>query len=56
VFSAGGWWLTPVILATQKVEIRGSQFEASQGKQFTRPYLEKQPAKKGWWSSSKYIS
>jgi hypothetical protein len=41
------WWLTPVILDTQEAEIRGSRFKARQGKQFTRPYLEKTPHKKG---------
>jgi hypothetical protein len=35
------WWLSPVILATQEAEIRGSQFKASPGRQFTRPYLKK---------------
>jgi hypothetical protein len=29
---AMGWWLTPVILATQVVEIRVSWFKASLGK------------------------
>jgi hypothetical protein len=33
----GRWWLTPIILATQKAEIR--RFEANPGKYFTRPYL-----------------
>jgi hypothetical protein len=35
----------PVILATQ--ETGGSRFEASLGKQFARPYLEKTHHKKG---------
>jgi hypothetical protein len=26
-----GWWLTPVMLATQEAEMRGSWFEASPG-------------------------
>jgi hypothetical protein len=34
------WWLTPVILATQKAEIRRIRFKASPGKQFLRPNLE----------------
>jgi hypothetical protein len=33
------WWQMPVIPATQKVEIRGSHFEASLGKS-VRPYLK----------------
>jgi hypothetical protein len=40
------WWLTPVILAIQEAEIRRMGFEASSGKQFTRPYLEKTHHKK----------
>jgi hypothetical protein len=36
----------PVILATQEAELSGgSRFEASLGKQFARPYLEKNPHK-----------
>jgi hypothetical protein len=31
----------PVILATQEAEIRRSQFKASTGKKFKRPYLKK---------------
>jgi hypothetical protein len=31
------WWLKPLILVTQKVEIRGSWFKASPGKMFMRP-------------------
>jgi hypothetical protein len=36
-------WLMPAIPATWEVEIRGSQFEASQGKKklAARPYLSK---------------
>jgi hypothetical protein len=52
---AGCWWLTPIILATQKAG--QSWFEASPGKQFIRPYLEnkqtnkqKTITKRGWWS------
>jgi hypothetical protein len=41
----------PIILATQEAEMR--RFKASLGKQFTRPYLEKQPSQKeGWWCGS----
>jgi hypothetical protein len=29
---AGLWWLTPVVLATQEAEIRGSKLKASSGK------------------------
>jgi hypothetical protein len=36
----------PTILATHEAEIRGSRLEASLGKQFMRPYLEKTHYKK----------
>jgi hypothetical protein len=38
---AGGlvWWFTPITSAIQKVEVRGSQFEAGQSKS-GRPYLK----------------
>jgi hypothetical protein len=36
----------PVILA-KEAELGGSQFEASPGKQFMKPYLEKNLHKKG---------
>jgi hypothetical protein len=36
----------PAILATQEAEIRGSGFKTSPGKQFVRPYLEKNNHKK----------
>jgi hypothetical protein len=44
VWRAGCWWLTPVILVTQKAEFR--RFEASPGKKCVRPYLEKYLHKK----------
>jgi hypothetical protein len=36
-----GWWLTPVILATQEAEIRRITVRTQLGQQFTRPYLGK---------------
>jgi hypothetical protein len=36
----------PVILANQEAEIGGSLFEASQGKEFVRPYLRKNTTQK----------
>jgi hypothetical protein len=38
--------LLPVILAIQEAEIKGWQFEAGPGKQFTSPYLKKTHHKK----------
>jgi hypothetical protein len=38
--------LTPVILATQKQKSGGLWFKASSSKQFTRPYLKKNPSQK----------
>jgi hypothetical protein len=35
------WWLVPVILATQKGEVRRITFEVNPGKSFESPYLEK---------------
>jgi hypothetical protein len=39
-------WLTPIILATQEAEIRRSRYKTSKGKQFSRPYLEKNSSQK----------
>jgi hypothetical protein len=44
---AGRQWLTTVFLATHEAEIRIWRFEASPGKQFVKPYLEKTHHKKG---------
>jgi hypothetical protein len=44
--SARYQWLTSLILATQESEIRWWQFEASPGKQLSRPYLKKTHHKK----------
>jgi hypothetical protein len=51
---AGHWWLMPITLTTQEERSGRSWFEASPGKQFVRPYLEKAYQKKGWWSGSRY--
>jgi hypothetical protein len=40
----------PVIPATEEAEIRKLRFEASPGKQFTRPCLKKNITRKDWWS------
>jgi hypothetical protein len=39
------WWITPVIPATQEVELGGLLSEISLGKS-TRPYLKKNKLKK----------
>jgi hypothetical protein len=44
------WWLTPVILATQRQRSGGLWFQARPGKLFARPYL----TIKGWWSGLTY--
>jgi hypothetical protein len=36
----------PIILATQEQRLGGWKFEASPGKQFTRPYLKGKPSHK----------
>jgi hypothetical protein len=38
---AGCWWLTPVILATQKAEIRRIMFQSHPGQIVHKTYLEK---------------
>jgi hypothetical protein len=35
------WWLTPIILATQKAEIRRVMVQSQTGQNNVRPYLEK---------------
>jgi hypothetical protein len=47
MISTKSQWLTPVILATQEAEIRGSQFKASLAKQFARPFLKNTYHRKG---------
>jgi hypothetical protein len=37
----------PIILASQEAEMGGSQFKASLGKWFTRPYLKKKKNHEG---------
>jgi hypothetical protein len=44
---AGHWWLTPIILAPQEVEISGLRFGVSLGKWFMRPISKKPITKKG---------
>jgi hypothetical protein len=47
------WWLTPIILATQKVEIRRIVVQ-SQPKQIVFKNLSRKTFhKKGWWSGSR---
>jgi hypothetical protein len=47
-------WLTSVILANQKAEIRRITVQSQLGQIFLRPYLEKPYHKKlGWWSGSR---
>jgi hypothetical protein len=41
-------WLTPVSLAIQEVEVKGTRFEASWGQMFTRPPSQLIKAR-GWW-------
>jgi hypothetical protein len=41
MLGSGHWWLTPVILATQRQRSGGSWFKASPGKWFMSPYLKK---------------
>jgi hypothetical protein len=42
----GHQWLTPIILAIQKAEIRKIAVQSHQGRYFMRPYLEKSLPKK----------
>jgi hypothetical protein len=52
--SARCQWLTPVILATQKAEIRRIMVQSQPpGKQLARPYLKNTHHNKGWWSGSR---
>jgi hypothetical protein len=44
VISAGHWWLTPVVLATQ--EAKDKEDHSLKPAQFTRPNLEKNPPQK----------
>jgi hypothetical protein len=52
--SAGHWWLTPVILATQEQISGGWQLEANPGKIVCETLSRKKPiTKKVWWSDSR---
>jgi hypothetical protein len=52
--TAGCWWLVPVILATQEVEIRRIMV-GSQPRQIVLKTLSRKKSitEKGWWSGSK---
>jgi hypothetical protein len=52
---ASCWCLIPVILATQKAEIRRIEVQSQPEQIVLRdPILKKPFTKKGWWSGSRY--
>jgi hypothetical protein len=53
-FSAGCWWLMPIILATQEAEIRDRSSKPAWANSSARPYLEKPFTKIDWWSGSRW--
>jgi hypothetical protein len=52
---ARGQWLTPVILSTQKPEIRRIMVRSQPRQIVWRPYLKKTLHQNGWWSGLRFM-
>jgi hypothetical protein len=50
---AGRQWLRPVILTTQKAEIRRIMVQSQRGQIVRETLSQKTITKKGWWSGSR---